>query len=160
MELTIIHINRHSNLVKHCKSIFKSFIVSCKRTINFIRLQKQNITSLLKHEWVSNTDIFTSANDCRMITLVNESFRNMKHLTSFNRIFTSKISKEQEMVMIQFIQNGIEQISYTEWHRADQLFSIYKKRSSKFHFEVTKKVSWYMAQIYQCIMDYVTEMLI
>lgn len=40
LELTVIHIDRHSNLVKNCNSILKSLTVGCKSKLNGTRQNK------------------------------------------------------------------------------------------------------------------------
>lgn len=80
--LTIIHINRHGDLVQHSKSIFKGLVVSCKDTIIYICIFV--IHAQTEKRIVSRSPKGTSANYCSMILLVNESFSNMKHLTSYS----------------------------------------------------------------------------
>lgn len=85
LELTVIHINRHSNLVQHCNGILKSFTVRCKSTSTCSCQSNQKKTHSICSRKISHQYHSTSANNRRVEVLVNESFSNMKHLTSLNK---------------------------------------------------------------------------
>jgi len=78
-EPTILRINGHRNLVKNSNCIFQSFAIGCI----LANLAVNSLTSTIERE---DTQLLvkrcTSANNSRVIILVNIFFGHMEHLTS------------------------------------------------------------------------------